>query len=226
MRSVMAGNDPTQSTLFFRDESHVDPWRRPKGTIVPLHGIAETGLAWGSWVPAFSREYRLVVPDLPGFGRSANTPKVSRWTIEELADVVAGFMRDVGVHDVHLIGAKLGGSIALGVAARHPDLVRTLTVVGSPVNSAAGTGGANISEFGNIVRRDGLRNWAANTMRSRLGSHASDAQMAWWTDYMAAADVDATLAYMASAGNARPGTHRRSDQGANAPRDHPHRCAG
>ncbi len=85
-----------------------------------------------------------------------------------------------------------------GIAARHPDLIKTLTVVGSPVNSRTTGGSAKISEFGDVIRRDGLRNWATNTMRPRLGSAASDAHMNWWTEYMASADVNATLAFMAS----------------------------
>jgi pimeloyl-ACP methyl ester carboxylesterase len=184
--------------LYFRDECHVEPWKTPKGTVVPIHGIAETNLAWAPWVPTFSREYRVVIPDLPGCGESPMTPGVTRWSIDALADVLAASMRAAQLSALHLVGAKLGGTIALGVAARHPDLIRTLTVVGSPVNSQNTGGSANISEFGNVIRHDGLRGWAADTMRPRLGSQASDEHMAWWTEYMSSANVEATLAFMAS----------------------------
>ena len=78
-----------------------------------LHGgiWAECGLAGAS-------------PELPGYG---DTPSVSPYTAETLAEAVA----DTIEAPVQLVGWSLGGMVALALAARHPDKVAKLVLVGS-----------------------------------------------------------------------------------------------
>lgn len=78
-----------------------------------LHGgiWAECGLAGAT-------------PDLPGYG---DTPSVSPYTAEALADAVARTIET----PVELIGWSLGGMVALALAARHPDKVTRLVLVGT-----------------------------------------------------------------------------------------------
>src|SRR5262249_4722380 len=57
---------------------------------------------------------------------------------------------------------------------------------GSPARGV-GTGNAD------KIRQKGVRQWAAETMRSRLGSTASEAQLAWWTELMGATDQRSAL---------------------------------
>lgn len=73
---------------------------------------------------------RVVTVDRPGYGRSA--PPVGIPTVAGIADEVAATVRAVGIHDIGVIGWSAGGRIALALAARHPDLVRALAVVGTP----------------------------------------------------------------------------------------------
>jgi pimeloyl-ACP methyl ester carboxylesterase len=66
--------------------------------------------------------------DLPGFGYSP-PPVSGLYTIDALADAVAALIDQRGRWPVHLIGNSLGGAICVRVAARRPDLVRTLTLI-------------------------------------------------------------------------------------------------
>ncbi len=68
---------------------------------------------------------------------------------------------------------------------------RSLCLFGSPVRGS-GSGNAD------LIRAKGVRQWAADTMRSRLGSAASEAQMKWWTDELMG-KTSARAAYSASA---------------------------
>ncbi|MBM4131963.1 pimeloyl-ACP methyl ester esterase BioH, partial [bacterium] len=63
-------------------------------------------------------------PELPGYG---DTPSVSPYTAETLAEAVA----DTIEAPVQLVGWSLGGMVALALAARHPDKVAKLVLVGS-----------------------------------------------------------------------------------------------
>ena len=70
--------------------------------------------------------------DLPGSGRS-DPPPDGRYSPAADADLVAGAIEQVTGGPVHLVGNSYGGVVATLVAARRPDLVRTLTVISPAV---------------------------------------------------------------------------------------------
>ena len=149
------------------------PWTTPE-TIVMVHGNSESARAWDAWVPHLSGQYRVVRPDLPGFGASS-APADYSFTAAELAADIGRFLDALGIERCHLIGAKYGGSACMQLASDQPNRLRSLCLFGSPVRGS-GTGNAD------AIRLKGVRQWAAETMRARLGSTASEAQMRWWTD--------------------------------------------
>jgi pimeloyl-ACP methyl ester carboxylesterase len=73
---------------------------------------------------------RMIAIDLPGHGESDPAPGAS---IEEYADAVADFLGALGSGPVVVVGHSLGGSIAIALAARRPDLVRGLVLIASCV---------------------------------------------------------------------------------------------
>src|SRR6202035_4914133 len=69
--------------MHYNVDDFTDPWRQPQ-TILMLHGNAESGLAWYAWVPKLARQYRVVRPDMRGFGQSTPMPPDHAWTLDEL----------------------------------------------------------------------------------------------------------------------------------------------
>ena len=67
--------------MHYEVDDFTDPWRTPK-TVLMLHGNAESGLAWHGWVPTLARHYRVVRPDMRGFGRSTPMPRDFPWTFD------------------------------------------------------------------------------------------------------------------------------------------------
>ena len=162
--------------LYYRVDDFTDPWAESP-TVLFVHGLAESGEAWRVWVPHFARRYRVARVDLRGFGRSTPMAADFTWTMDLLiADLVA-LIRHLGCARVHLIGAKSGGSMALKLAADHPDLVATLVGVTPPVTSAAG-----VDDWVRHIEQHGVRDWAQQTMQGRLGSKISPAEVDWWVD--------------------------------------------
>src|SRR6476469_4470890 len=140
---------PPDLDLSYRLDDFTDPWRQP-GTILMLHGNAESSASWYAWVPTLASHYRLVRPDMRGFGASTPMPRDFPWTLDVIIDDYCRLMDSLGVGRFHLVSAKIGGTIARAVAARHPERVRTLTVVGSPTPLRVGAAGytpARIEEF-------------------------------------------------------------------------------
>jgi 3-oxoadipate enol-lactonase len=159
--------------MAYEDHWFGPPWTVPE-TVVMVHGNAESSRAWVSWVPHLAGKYRVIRPDLPGFGASSEPPGYG-WSAVELAADIARFLDALGIAACHLIGAKYGGSACMQFASDSPHRLLSLCLFGSPVR---GSGSANAD----TVRAKGVRQWAADTMRARLGSSASNAQVRWWTD--------------------------------------------
>lgn len=110
---------------------HVEEHGAPNGTpIVFLHGAMVAGWMWHAQVDGLA-DHRLLVPDLPGLGRSG----AERWiSFADTADQLASVIRErVDAGAAHVVGLSLGGIAGLHMARRHPDTVRSLLVSGVPV---------------------------------------------------------------------------------------------
>jgi pimeloyl-ACP methyl ester carboxylesterase len=171
-------------SIAYEDDCFAAPWSTPQSVLL-VHGNSESSHAWTQWVPYLASRYRVIRLDLPGFGASTAPPDY-RWTAPEVAADIARFLDALGIERCHLIGAKYGGSISLQLASDQPERFLSLTIFGSPARGV-GTGNAD------KIRAKGVRQWAAETMRARLGSTASEAQIAWWTELMGATDQRAAL---------------------------------
>ncbi|MEA2937414.1 MAG: hypothetical protein QOC56_918 [Alphaproteobacteria bacterium] len=175
--------------VFYEDDWFGPPWTSPE-TVVMIHGNSESSRAWLPWVPILAGSYRVVRLDMPGFGASTEPPGYG-WTAMQLAADIARFLDALKIEACHLIGAKYGGSIALQLASDQPQRFPSLCIFGSP---ARGVGSGNAE----AIRTKGVRRWAAETMRARLGSTASQAQLDWWTELMGATSQRAALGVSSS----------------------------
>jgi pimeloyl-ACP methyl ester carboxylesterase len=116
--------------MFYKDEWFGAPWLDAE-PVVFLHGNLETNAIWYGWVPRMAQRFRLLLPDLPGYGRST-VPSDFEWSLENFAKVTAEFLDKVGLESAHIVGAKTGGAIAMQFAATYPKRTRTVVVASGP----------------------------------------------------------------------------------------------
>lgn len=131
---------------------HVAPWPgRERGRLyvrsgprdggepaVLVHGLGGSSNNWTDLVALLTGRLEAEALDLPGFGRSA--PPIDGYRLGTHVRAVIGRIEARGDGPVHLFGNSLGGAVSTLVAAKRPDLVRTLTLV-SPALPALGRGG-------------------------------------------------------------------------------------
>ena len=180
--------------LHYEIDDFTDPWRKPAAVLM-LHGNAESGLAWYGWVPSLSRHYKIVRPDMRGFGASTPMPRDFPWTLDILIGDFTRLMDTRGIGRFHLVGAKIGGTIARAFAARRPERVITLTVVGTPPpmrEGAAERAPALADEFAT----QGVEHWARRTMAGRLGSEFPPEGVEWWIKFMGRTAVSTQIGFM------------------------------
>ncbi|HZQ35777.1 MAG TPA: alpha/beta hydrolase [Dehalococcoidia bacterium] len=111
--------------------------------LVFVHGAGGNQLIWFQQVPSFARTFTSVSYDQRGWGRSiAPEDGVSgRAFVTDLS----GLLDALGIDAAHLVAHSMGGWTALGLAHRHPERVRSLTLCGT-------TGGIETAEIRTAVR--------------------------------------------------------------------------
>lgn len=99
----------------------------PQGTVLFLPGLGGTRLTWRSQLPVFGRRYRALSVDHRDTG--ASDPAQDDYTTAEQADDAAALLRALDAAPAHVVGLSMGGFVALNLAVRHPELLRSLTLV-------------------------------------------------------------------------------------------------
>lgn len=101
--------------------------------VLLLHGFPESGWCWRHVQPRLADAgYRSVAPDLRGYSPDANPPEPEAFAIDVLVADVLGLADALGWPRFHLVGHDWGGALAWHVAGRHPERLRTLSVVSTP----------------------------------------------------------------------------------------------
>jgi pimeloyl-ACP methyl ester carboxylesterase len=97
-------------------------------TAVYVHGLGGSATNWTDLAAQLSGHARGIAVDLPGFGRSVPTRGYD-YSLTAHVDTLVRFLRGLDAGPVHLLGNSMGGAITMVLAAEHPELVRTLTLI-------------------------------------------------------------------------------------------------
>ncbi|HEX4613414.1 MAG TPA: alpha/beta hydrolase [Urbifossiella sp.] len=107
-------------TVFYRDAG--GPGRR---TILLLHGFPTSSHMFRGLIPLLADRYRLVAPDMPGFGFTASPPDFT-YTFDNLATVVDGFTDALALDRYALYVFDYGAPVGFRLAAARPDRVTAI----------------------------------------------------------------------------------------------------
>lgn len=130
----MSGSDPEIGvrvrTGAFETNVHDRGAGRP---VVLIHGSGPGVSAWANWrgvIPALSERFRVIAPDMVGFGFTDRPAGIvydrATWVAQAL-----DLLDALGLEQVDLVGNSFGGAIALALAIAHPERVRRLVLMGS-----------------------------------------------------------------------------------------------
>jgi pimeloyl-ACP methyl ester carboxylesterase len=95
-----------------------------KPPLLLLHGVTDSGLCWTRVARALEGEYDVIMPDARGHGFS-DGPETG-FSIEILAEDVAGLIQALQLQQPYILGHSMGGLTASVLAAQHPDLPRAI----------------------------------------------------------------------------------------------------
>jgi 3-oxoadipate enol-lactonase len=103
-------------------------WHGPEGApvLALVNGVLMSTPSWAYQVPALSKNYRVLLHDCRGQGRSEHP--AGPYTMQQHADDLARLLETLGVEAAHVAGISYGGEIALLLGIHAPQLVRSLFV--------------------------------------------------------------------------------------------------
>lgn len=99
-----------------------------------LHGSGPGVSAWTNWrkvMPALAQNFRVIAPDLAGFGYTERKPEFV-YDIKHWGKHLLAFMDALGLDKVNAVGNSFGGSLLLATAARFPDRFNRICLMGTP----------------------------------------------------------------------------------------------
>jgi pimeloyl-ACP methyl ester carboxylesterase len=97
---------------------------------VYLHSTLGESFMWFPFYQTWAKQFRVLVPTHPGFGASGGFDQID--TIEDMAFHYVELFDALGLEEVNLGGASLGGWIAAEFAVRWPERVKNLWLSGAP----------------------------------------------------------------------------------------------
>jgi pimeloyl-ACP methyl ester carboxylesterase len=109
-------------SVFYREAGPTDA-----PVLLLLHGFPSASHMFRDLIPLLEDRYRLIAPDLPGFGQTVSPPRGTfDYTFDHLADVLEGFTRALSLERYALYVFDYGAPVGLRLAMRHPEGVSAI----------------------------------------------------------------------------------------------------
>ncbi|MBC8065687.1 MAG: alpha/beta hydrolase [Chlorobia bacterium] len=97
--------------------------------LVLLHGAFGTAEGWAMLLPALSKNRQVIIIEQQGHGRTADIDRPL--TYQQMAKDTAALLKQLNIKDADVFGYSMGGSTALELASKNPELVRKLVILGA-----------------------------------------------------------------------------------------------
>lgn len=103
--------------------------------VILLHGSGPGATGWSNFagnIDALARDYRVIAPDFPGWGRSDELDPEQHARFPANAQAILGLMDALGIEKAALVGNSMGGIAAQMLTAHHPERVSHCITMGAP----------------------------------------------------------------------------------------------
>ncbi|HEY2354343.1 MAG TPA: alpha/beta fold hydrolase [Gaiellaceae bacterium] len=144
--------------------------------LVLVHGLGGTVENWRALAPALAERHRVLVPDLPGHGRSEALPEARH--LDEIVDAVFALAEAERIEHAAWIGHSLGGTVSLRAAVRRPDAVRGVVLAAAAgVGSSTRLGRVTVTLMGLVEPGKAIAPHRQAWANSPLGRRVA---FGWW----------------------------------------------
>jgi pimeloyl-ACP methyl ester carboxylesterase len=100
--------------------------------VVLLHGFPEFWWGWRKQIPVLARHFRVIAPDLRGYGQSDKPPQVKAYTMQQLRTDIQDLIRGLGQQKCRIVAHDWGGAIGWDLVIRKPEFVERIALLNIP----------------------------------------------------------------------------------------------
>ena len=121
------------STQFNGLDLHYHEAGDSNDALIMLHGAGPGVSGWSNFggnLEHYAANFRTVILDMPGFGKSGHPAEYARSYLRYASDAVIALMDELGIEKAHVLGNSLGGSVAVRLVLAYPDRVRRMVLMG------------------------------------------------------------------------------------------------
>lgn len=137
--------------------------------LVLLHAFPFDRHFWDGVTPRLKDNFRVIAPDLLGFGETAST---AQWSIEDQGEAVSALLTSLGLQSAMVLGLSMGGYVALALAVHCPTQVASLILADTKAAPDAPKARAGREEALALVSSQGVSAFADGMVAKLLSPHA------------------------------------------------------
>jgi pimeloyl-ACP methyl ester carboxylesterase len=165
--------------------------------VLLLHGFPDTGRLWRYQIPALVEAgFKVIVPDLRGYGKSDKPDSVEAYALPFLAGDVLSVLADAGESKAHVVGHDWGAAVAWGLGSLAPESVDHLAVL------SVGFPSGFLSTLEQLEKSWYMLLFQFPGVAERWLSESDWHNFKWWSRHP---DADAAIADLEANGSLTPG---------------------
>ncbi|GLQ30756.1 alpha/beta fold hydrolase [Litoribrevibacter albus] len=121
---AIAGLEQKQIQVGDHTIQYLDSGPQNSETILMIHGFGANKDNWIRLAKYFTQNYRVISPDLPGFGESTIL-KTASYDVESQTTRLKALIDQLGIKQIHITGNSMGGYIAAHFASNYPEITKS-----------------------------------------------------------------------------------------------------
>lgn len=134
---------------------HPELVQRALLTVLLIHGFPLDRTIWEPQAQVLGNQYRVITPDLRGFGQSQATPPP--YSMDTYVDDLRALLDHLGVHRAVVGGLSMGGYVTFSFYRKHPDRVLGLILVDTKAGPDTPEGKQGRDDMADLARREGAQ---------------------------------------------------------------------
>jgi|GEM_PF-265969 len=188
--------------LSIEIDDFTPPWCSDTSPLLLQHGFGRHAEIWRTWIPLLSGNFKILRPNLRGIPHPpSDFDARNDLTMEAYLGDLCHILDSLNIDSIHYCGESFGGCIGLAFAAKYPDRIKTLSLIGTPAfygpkwqaSYAMGHG-----SWSNALRTMGIPAWLTATNEStRFPSGVSREFLDWYNNMVSSTDPDVLIAMAA-----------------------------
>ena len=149
-------------------QHYIDEGPREANPIILLHGEPTWGYLYRKFIPELSKKYRVIVPDMMGFGKS-ETPQDKEYTLKTHVENLIGLIDNLKLNSITFVGQDWGGPITAAYSIRNIDKVRGFVLINTLFGYSKEERPKNLSPWFQWINK----HYQDNTLEGILGELGS-----------------------------------------------------